>query len=114
MPALPAPAPTPPDVARHLPALRAALLEQRRFRTDQLAQLRAEVPGDDAHAEVVATLCRAAGVALTDIDAALDRMRAGRYGRCVNCEATIPLERLEILPYVALCMTCHRPQTAAR
>ena len=109
MPALPAPAPTPPDVIRHLPALRAALLEQRRFRTDQLRQLGAEAPADDAHAEVVATLRRAARVALTDIEAALDRMRAGRYGRCVNCEATIPRERLEILPYVALCMTCHRP-----
>ena len=113
MPALPVPAPTPPDVARHVPGLRAALLEQRRFRTDQLSQLRAEAPADDAHAEVVATLRRAARVALTDIEAALDRMAAGRYGRCVNCDATIPLERLEILPYVALCMTCHRPDPAA-
>ncbi len=113
-PPAPAPAPTPPDVARHLPALRAALLEQRGFRADQLAQLGAEVPADDAHAEVMATLSRAAQVALADIDAALDRMRAGRYGRCVNCEATIPLERLEILPYVALCMACHRPQPPSR
>jgi RNA polymerase-binding transcription factor DksA len=39
-------------------------------------------------------------------------MRSGRYGRCVHCEATIPLERLEILPAVALCMTCQRPEPA--
>jgi DnaK suppressor protein len=103
-----APAPTPPDVVRHLPALRTALLEQRRFRTDQLGQLRADAPADAARAEVVTTLRRAARVALADIDAALDRMRAGRYGYCVDCGTTIPLERLEILPYVARCMSCHR------
>lgn len=110
MPAPSAPAPTPPDLAEHLPALRAALLEQRRFRAGQLGQLGTEVPTDHAREEVMLTLRRAAQVALADIDAALVRMRKGRFGRCVQCDAPIPLERLEILPAVALCMTCQRPE----
>ena len=114
MPVPSAPAPSPADLARHLPALRAALLEQRRFRADQLNQLQAEVPTDDAREEVTLTLRRAARVALADIDAALARMREGRYGRCVHCDTTIPLERLEILPAVALCMSCQRPEPPPR
>jgi DnaK suppressor protein len=110
MPAPSAPTPTPPDLAEHLPALRAALLEQRRFRADQLGHLGAEAPTDDAREEVMLTLRRAAQVALADIDAALTRIRDGHYGQCVRCAATIPLERLEILPAVALCMACQRPE----
>ena len=109
-----APAPTPADLGRHLPALRAALLEQRRFRAGQLSELHANVPTDDAREEVTLTLRRAARVALADIDAALTRMREGRYGRCVHCDTTIPLERLEILPAVALCMSCQRPEPPPR
>jgi RNA polymerase-binding transcription factor DksA len=105
-----APAPTPADLTVHLPALRAALLEQRRFRAGQLGDLRAEAPTDHAREEVTLTLRRAALVALADIDAALARIRDGRYGRCVHCHTTIPLERLEILPAVALCMACQRPE----
>ncbi|HZB51600.1 MAG TPA: TraR/DksA C4-type zinc finger protein [Mycobacteriales bacterium] len=113
MPSRPVPTEVPPDVAPHLPGLYAALLEQRRFRTDQLAGLDAETPTDDAHAEVLVTLRRGARVALADIDAALARLRHGRYGRCVRCDVAIPLERLEILPAVALCMACQRPESGA-
>lgn len=107
-----APAPTPADLAQHLPDLRAALLEQRRFRAEQLGKLHAEAPVDAAREEVTLSLRRAARVALADIDAALARMRQHRYGRCLHCDTTIPLERLEILPAVALCMACQRPVTA--
>jgi RNA polymerase-binding transcription factor DksA len=98
------------DLRRHLPALRAALLQQRRFRIDQLAELGARVPADPTadpgQAEVAATLRRGARIALDGIEAALARMSSGRYGTCVECATPIPVERLEILPAVALCMTC--------
>jgi DnaK suppressor protein len=98
------------DLDQHLPALRAALLQQRRFRIEQLDDLRRSAPGDDpAKEEVAETLRRGARVALDGIEAALDRMRHGRYGSCVRCSAPIPVERLEILPAVALCMTCQPP-----
>lgn len=37
-------------------------------------------------------------------------MDRGTYGRCVRCGAAVAVERLEILPAVALCMTCQRAE----
>jgi len=55
-------------------------------------------------------LGRAAALLRTieEIDAALDRMDAGRYGRCVHCGSAIPLERLELRPFAAGCVSCPR------
>jgi RNA polymerase-binding transcription factor DksA len=50
----------------------------------------------------------AAGEALRDIEDALARMDAGRYGSCVACGGPVEIERLEILPQVARCMACQR------
>jgi RNA polymerase-binding transcription factor DksA len=97
------------DLNRHLPALRSALLQQRRFRIEQLADLRTAAPDDPAQGEVVETLRRGARVALGGIEAALARIDRGTYGTCVRCEAPIPVERLEILPAVELCMSCQPP-----
>jgi RNA polymerase-binding transcription factor DksA len=100
------------DLREHLPALRTALIQQRRVRTEQLSALRTAVPAAPAQEEVVETLRRGARIALAGIEAALLRMNHGTYGSCVRCAAPIPLERLEILPAVALCMTCQRAQDA--
>ena len=102
----------PPDLREHLPALRAALVQQRRFRREQLIELRYRVPADPAQEEVAETLRRGAAMALIGIEAALDRMGRGRYGDCVTCGTPIQVERLEILPAVALCMACQRSQDA--
>ena len=85
------------------------MLQQRRFRIEQLADLRAASPDDPAQEEVVETLRRGARIALGGIEAALARIDRGAYGTCVLCGAPIPVERLEILPAVDLCMTCQRP-----
>jgi DnaK suppressor protein len=112
-PAGSAPGPDPAaDLREHLPALRTALLQQRRFRTEQLSALRTAVPAAPAQEEVTETLLRGARIALTGIEEALHRMDRGHYGSCVRCTAAIPLERLEILPAVALCMTCQRAEDA--
>ena len=102
----------PGDLREHLPTLRAALIQQRRFRREQLAELRSRVPGDPAQEEVAETLRKGASIALIGIEAALDRIARGRYGDCVTCGAPIPTERLEILPAVAVCMACQRAQDA--
>lgn len=44
--------------------------------------------------------------AITDIDGALARMDVGTYGRCEACGATIPLERLEVVPHARWCVAC--------
>ena len=38
------------------------------------------------------------------IDDALERMRRGTYGRCTVCDAEIPAERLEALPWTPYCL----------
>ncbi len=43
---------------------------------------------------------------LQQIDSALDRINQGTYGRCVKCGKEIPQERLEVLPYALMCVTC--------
>jgi RNA polymerase-binding protein DksA len=47
---------------------------------------------------------------LVAIDAALDRIEAGAYGKCVNCGAHIPEERLEAMPWATLCIECKRKE----
>lgn len=102
------------DLRDHLPALRMALLQQRRFRIEQLADLWAAAPADPVQAAVTETLRHGAAVALAGIRAALARIDRGTYGRCVRCDAAIPVERLEILPAVDTCMTCRRTEDPAR
>src|SRR4051812_44157867 len=45
---------------------------------------------------------------LGKIDRALDRLRQGTYGLCENCQAKIPVGRLNVLPYTTLCIKCQR------
>jgi RNA polymerase-binding transcription factor len=47
---------------------------------------------------------------LVAIDAALARIDAGTYGKCVNCGAQIPEERLEAMPWATLCIDCKRKE----
>ena len=47
---------------------------------------------------------------LDAIDAALARIEAGTYGKCVNCGAPIPEERLEAIPWATLCLDCTRKE----
>jgi DnaK suppressor protein len=47
---------------------------------------------------------------LVAIDAALQRIEDGTYGKCVNCGAPIPEERLEAMPWATLCIDCKRKE----
>ena len=42
------------------------------------------------------------------IDAALRRVDAGTYGRCVECEEPIAFERLRALPFALRCTSCEQ------
>jgi RNA polymerase-binding transcription factor DksA len=90
----------------------AALREQRSFRLDQLAELGKGAGSDAAAAatsEVAEALEQAARHALGEIDLALDRLRCGRYGRCVDCGQAVGRDRLDVLPSAARCTSCqHR------
>ena len=41
---------------------------------------------------------------LREVDAALERIRDGTYGRCVVCGREIPAERLEVVPETPYCV----------
>ena len=45
---------------------------------------------------------------LAAIDAALARIENGTYGACTSCGKPIAAERLEALPWAALCIDCQR------
>jgi RNA polymerase-binding protein DksA len=45
---------------------------------------------------------------LAAIDAAIARLDAGAYGRCTSCHRPVAPERLEALPWAALCIECQR------
>ena len=47
-----------------------------------------------------------ARAAIEMIDVAVAKIEAGTYGLCDKCGKQIPEERLEALPYAALCVTC--------
>ena len=40
------------------------------------------------------------------IDEALQRIKAGTYGACVECEEELQLKRLEAVPWARYCVTC--------
>lgn len=61
-----------------------------------------------AHDELSSQLAEVESRELIHIENALQRMRAGVYGICENCESKIPLARLQALPYATLCIHCQR------
>jgi DnaK suppressor protein len=96
---------------RQLPAIRAELDQQRRFRTEQLEELAVDAAesaaaADQNRLQVTRVLTLAAESALSEIDAALQRLVDGSYGICERCAEPIPWERLEVLPMTRLCTTC--------
>jgi DnaK suppressor protein len=98
-------------VESQLSTLRAELDQQRRFRAQQLKELavdaaEAMATADQSRLQVTRVLTLAAEAALSDIDAALQRLEDGSYGICERCAEPIPWQRLEVLPMSRLCTPC--------
>jgi RNA polymerase-binding protein DksA len=45
---------------------------------------------------------------LTQIDEALDRVKAGTFGLCEGCDEAIPRARLNAVPHARFCVDCQR------
>jgi RNA polymerase-binding protein DksA len=45
---------------------------------------------------------------LGKVERALDNIANGTYGICESCGKPIPMTRLDVLPYVTLCVDCAR------
>lgn len=61
---------------------------------------------DSAQDEINSQLAEVESRELGNIDTALERMREGTYGQCEACSKSIPMVRLEALPYAVLCIEC--------
>jgi RNA polymerase-binding transcription factor DksA len=79
-------------------ALRAALLDHRRARADQIEALM--LLGSDRRELVIAR------AVLADVDEALSRLDDGTYGWCVRCTQAIGPPRLEVAPRTRFCIDC--------
>ena len=80
-----------------------------------LKELRSEFAGDvvdaaldSAQNEISSQLAEVESRELANIEKALQRLRSGTYGVCEGCEGTIPIARLNALPYATLCINCQR------
>jgi len=45
---------------------------------------------------------------LDEINAALERIEDGTFGRCIVCDTPIAEERLKAIPYTPVCVRCAR------
>ena len=80
-----------------------------------LKELKAQASGDVVDAaldsvqdEISSQLAEVESRELARIENALERMREGQYGVCEACGCSIPMARLNALPYATLCIKCQR------
>ena len=66
----------------------------------------AELGTDNFEQELTLNLLGSEEDVLDQIEAALERIEEGHYGRCEECGRKIAQARLEAMPYVALCVRC--------
>ena len=100
--------------ATEIAALRTALLDELDAQRAQLVDLHAtieELTGQSdtdslLEREVAERGVQLALTAVDDIGHALARIDAGTYGRCEGCQAPIPFERLEAIPFTRTCVSC--------
>lgn len=67
-----------------------------------------DVALDAEYHEISSQLAEVESNELAQINIALNRMRAGKYGVCEDCDRNIPLARLQAVPYATVCIKCQR------
>jgi len=113
----------PNTINRQMPDSRSLLEDQRRRQVADIVALNHDLPTSlaergeascrsDLH--VTARLIDAAHQQLDETEAALDRLDAGTYGRCVHCQEPIAPARLEVLPAARYCVTCQAAKATGR
>ena len=68
----------------------------------------AELASDDVARDVTLAEIDRDAAELEAIDAALERLETGTYGRCIDCGTTIPRNRLAQHPEAARCVACQQ------
>jgi DnaK suppressor protein len=66
----------------------------------------AELGSDNFEQEFTLGLMEAEEDTLSLIEAALERIDGGVFGRCIECDGTITKARLNAIPYTPVCIKC--------
>lgn len=92
-----------------------ALGEQRELRRAQLAELERDLEisaQDDSEYNRLQNLIAETQSVLESIDAAFVRIDQKTYGACENCGSSIPVARLEVLPFARYCVRCQEKKSS--
>src|SRR5712691_12717785 len=68
----------------------------------------ADLGTDNFEQEFTLSLIESEEGRLKEINAALDRIELGTFGRCEECQKAIPKPRLQALPFTRYCVDCAR------
>ena len=63
---------------------------------------------DSAFGELSSQLAEVASRELLNVEVALQLLAQGLYGVCEGCNQSIPVARLQALPYATTCINCQR------
>jgi DnaK suppressor protein len=101
------------EIAGHLSQRRWSLLQQVAENQDEIKTFLEEQESEfeesaqrDGITDITHRLTQRDRQKLRDIDAAFERLRAGTYGECEDCEEEIAPARLRALPTTTLCINC--------
>lgn len=78
----------------------------RRHQADPLEPDFEEQVNQTSNDEVLGAIGDSVRAEIGDIDAALERLAAGRYGTCGGCGRPIEPARLAVVPYTLRCSAC--------
>ena len=68
----------------------------------------ADLGTDNFEQEFTLSLIESEEGRMKEINAALDRIEHGGFGRCEECQKAIPKARLQALPFTRFCVDCAR------
>jgi RNA polymerase-binding transcription factor DksA len=113
-------APTDEQVRARLMAAKAAAKAELLRRVDRIHEhARDPLEADSSeqaaqlgNVQVVSALESEAVEQVAEIDAALQRLELGQYGRCLGCGEQISAGRLQAMPAATLCVSCAENPTA--
>ena len=97
--------------------IRKTLIEKRDELTARLENIKENITGGRSadsqeqaqeleNSEVVDALGNEARIEISQIARALERIKNGSFGICVNCAKEVPIARLKAHPFANLCIRC--------
>ncbi|MDR3020571.1 MAG: TraR/DksA family transcriptional regulator [Treponema sp.] len=66
----------------------------------------ADIASDDIDRKMFEAIGQQELKRLKSIEAALTRIKQGKYGHCIKCSKRIPQDRLKAIPYALMCIEC--------